>query len=187
MDVGNFYRCRLQIPRNFGSVTLGNLPTRVLVCLLNNAKSPVRMTDLKLKRIFGALVIFTVTDFKFWRICLVNISVGMVACSLQKQMRKKISGSLFACGRVKCHRALQGAPLRGRQLYFTFPGALDPLFKASKAPFLTLRVATLSGAPRQAPLENGYHLSYGVFFPCFIVCFASKLATFPLKGSVLGA
>ena len=30
------------------------------------------------KNFLGALVIFTVTDFKFWRICLVNISVGMV-------------------------------------------------------------------------------------------------------------
>ena len=37
------------------------------------------------------------------------------------------------------HRVLQGAPLRERQLYFTFPSAPDPLFKVSKAPFLTLR------------------------------------------------
>ena len=44
------------------------------------------------------------------------------------------------------HRVLQGAPLRGRQLYFTFASASDPLFKASKAPFLTLRVASPSGA-----------------------------------------
>ena len=51
------------------------------------------------------------------------------------------------------HRVLEGAPPRGRQLYFTFPSAPDPLFKASKAPFLTSRVATPSGAPRQAPLE----------------------------------
>ena len=36
------------------------------------------MTDLKIKRIFWALVIFTVTDFELWQICLVNISVGMV-------------------------------------------------------------------------------------------------------------
>ena len=41
-----------------------------------------------------------------------------------------------------------------RQLYFTFPRAPDPLFKASKAPFLTLRVSTPSGAPRQAPLDQ---------------------------------
>ena len=47
------------------------------------------------------------------------------------------------------HRALQGVPPRGRQVYFTFPSAPDPLSKASKAPFLTLRVATPSGAPRQ--------------------------------------
>ena len=46
-DVGNFYRCRLQIRRNFGSVILANLPTRVPARLLNNAKSPVGMTDLK--------------------------------------------------------------------------------------------------------------------------------------------
>ena len=52
------------------------------------------------------------------------------------------------------HRVLQGARPRGRQLYFTFPSAPDPLFKASKAPFLTLRVATPSGAPCQAPLER---------------------------------
>ena len=55
-----FYRCRLRIPRNFGSVTLANLPTRVPACLLNNAKSPVGMTDLKSKGFFGALVISTV-------------------------------------------------------------------------------------------------------------------------------
>ena len=77
-DVGNFYRCRLQIPRNIGSVILANLPTRVPLGLLNNAKAPVGMTDLKIKKEFlGALVLFTVTDFKFWRIRLVNISVGM--------------------------------------------------------------------------------------------------------------
>ena len=34
---------------------------------------------------------------------------------------------------------------------------------------------------------NGYHLSFWRFFPCFIVFFASKLAIFPLKRSVLGA
>ena len=78
LDVGNFYRCRLQIPQNFGLVSLANLPTRVPSCLLNNAKAPVGMTDLKSKGILGALVIFTVADFKFWRICLVNISAGMV-------------------------------------------------------------------------------------------------------------
>ena len=57
-------------------------------------------------------------------------------------------------GNPKCHRVLEGAPPRGRQLYFTFPSAPDPLFRTLKAPFLTLRVATPSGAPRQAPLEN---------------------------------
>ena len=56
--------------------------------------------------------------------------------------------------RLNSHRVLQGAPPRGRQLYFTFPSAPDPLFKASKAPFLTLKVATPSGAPHQAPFET---------------------------------
>ena len=51
-DVGNFYRYRLQIPRNFGSVTLKNLPTRVPLCVLNIAKAPFGMADLKIKRIF---------------------------------------------------------------------------------------------------------------------------------------
>ena len=41
----------------------------------------------------------------------------------------------------------------GRPLHF--PSPPDPLFKASKALFLTLRVATPSGAPRQVPLEQG--------------------------------
>ena len=36
------------------------------------------------KDFFGALVIFTVADFKFWRICLVNISVGMVTFLYRK-------------------------------------------------------------------------------------------------------
>ena len=54
-NVGNFYRCRLQIPRNFGSVILANLPTRDPLCLLNNAKAPVGMTDLKIKGIFWGI------------------------------------------------------------------------------------------------------------------------------------
>ena len=44
---------------------------------------------------------------------------------------------------------IKAAPLRGRQHYLTFPSAPDPSFKASKAPFLTLRVATVLGAPCQ--------------------------------------
>ena len=59
----------------------------------------------------------------------------------------------FCFSQLLIHRVLQGAPPRGRQLYLTFPRALDPFCKASKAPFLTLRVATPSGAPRQAPLD----------------------------------
>ena len=48
----------------------------------------------------------------------------------------------FGCSGFKSkegvyHRVLQGAPPRGRQLYFTFPSAPDLLFEASKAPFLT--------------------------------------------------
>ena len=37
-----------------------------------------RNDRLKIKRILGALVVVTVADLKFWRICLVNIPVGMV-------------------------------------------------------------------------------------------------------------
>ena len=54
-DVGSFYRYRLQTPQNFASVILANLPTRVPLCLLNNAKAPVGMTDSKIKRIFGRI------------------------------------------------------------------------------------------------------------------------------------
>ena len=80
-DVGNFYRCRLQIPRNFGSVICRQGSP---LCLLNNAKAPIGMTDLKIKRIFwGIGFFFTVADFKFSRICLVNVSVGMVHYSNQ--------------------------------------------------------------------------------------------------------
>ena len=43
------------MPRNFGSVILANLPTRVPVYLLNDAKSPIGMTDLKIKRIFWGI------------------------------------------------------------------------------------------------------------------------------------
>ena len=50
---------------------------------------------------------------------------------------------------------LQGAPRVGDNFTSTFPSAPDPLFKAFKVPFLTSRVATPSGAPRQAPLESG--------------------------------
>ena len=37
------------------------------------------------------------------------------------------------------HRVFRGHPRWGRQLYFTCPSAPDPLFEASKAPFLALR------------------------------------------------
>ena len=79
LDVGNFYRCRLQIPQNFGSVTRANLPTRVLIYVCwTMPRLPSEWPTYKSKGFFGALVIFTVADFKFWPICLVNISVGMV-------------------------------------------------------------------------------------------------------------
>ena len=39
------------------------------------------------------------------------------------------------------------APPTGRQLYFTFPSAPDPLFRASKAPFLTLSCNPVRGTP----------------------------------------
>ena len=56
------------------------------------------------------------------------------------------------------HRVLQGAPPRGRQLYFAFPSAPDPLFKAAKAPFLTLRVATPLRASSTAWVGPNRHL-----------------------------
>ena len=46
-----------------------------------------------------------------------------------------------------------GAP-QGATSLIHFSSAPDPFFKASKAPFLTLRVATPTGAPRQAPLDK---------------------------------
>ena len=48
----------------------------------------------------------------------------------------------WGSGGVQSHRVLQGGAPKGRQLSFNFASAPDPLFKASKAPFLTLRVAT---------------------------------------------
>ena len=71
----------------------------------------------------------------------------------QNLPKERLDILFVICSLCNCHRVLQGAPPRGRQLYFTFPGAPDPLFEASKARFLTIRVATPSGAPRQAPLE----------------------------------
>ena len=44
------------------------------------------------------------------------------------------------------HGVLQGAQPRGRQLYCTFPSAPDPLFKASKAPFLSENFRLLQGS-----------------------------------------
>ena len=74
-----------------------------------------------------------------------------------------------------CHRVLQGAPPTRRQFCFTFPGASDPLFKASKAPFLTLRVATPSGAPRQGPLDSGDFLFFCACEDCLVFLNVSPL------------
>ena len=79
----------------------------------------------------------------------------MRTLSSEKSAPIKIKSALPPPPPKPNHRVLQGAPPRGRQLYFTFPSAPDPLFKALKAPFLTLRVVTPSGAPRQAPPERG--------------------------------
>ena len=50
---------------------------------------------------------------------------------VQKAWAKTVRAH-FAC---PIQRVLQGAPSRGRQLYFTLPSAADPLFKAS-SPFM---------------------------------------------------
>ena len=51
---------------------------------------------------------------------------------------------------------LSQAPPKGATTLLPLASAPDPLFKASKAPFLTLRIATLSGAPREALLERNH-------------------------------
>ena len=88
------------------------------------------------------------SGFGSWR----ALPTVAVPTSVRGKNGSDCSGFLFRFG-CYLHRVLQGAPPRGRQLYFTSPSAPDPLFKAWKAPFLTLRVATPSGAPRQAPLD----------------------------------
>ena len=57
----------------------------------------------------------------------------------------------------------RGRPRGGATTSLHFPSAPDPLVEASKAPFLTLRVATPSGAPCQAPLEQFSRDFPGVF------------------------
>ena len=61
-----------------------------------------------------------------------------------------------------CRRVLQEAPPRGRQLYSTFPSAPDPFFKTLKAPYLTLRVATPSGA---TPVKHRLIMTFSVPSP----------------------
>ena len=70
---------------------------------------------------------------------------------LQQKRFEDLIGQL--CQRQSSYSS-SGAPPRGRQLYFTFPGAPDPFFKASKAPFLTLRVATPSPGSRGQPVKD---------------------------------
>ena len=62
--------------------------------------------------------------------------------SVRQSKPKKVKFANLQERSPERHRILQGAPPTGRQLYFTFPSAPDPLFKASNAAFLTLRVAT---------------------------------------------
>ena len=73
-NTGDCLGCRSFLPlptksSEFQIGNSGNLPTRVRVCVLNNAKSPIGMIDLKLKRVVWGIGSFTVADFKFWRIC----------------------------------------------------------------------------------------------------------------------
>ena len=61
------------------------------------------MTDLKIKRFFGALVIFTDTDFKFWRICLVVFFSVVFLLSRERRgsfLNKGFSGDQFG-GSIK--------------------------------------------------------------------------------------
>ena len=60
----------------------------------------------------------------------------------------------LGCGSDASQSSSGGAP-EGATTLLHFSSTPEPLFKASKAPCLTLRVATPSGAPRQAPLECG--------------------------------
>ena len=71
-----------------------------------------------------------------------------------KSQKAMLAMSGFLDGQA-IHRALQGHPQGGRQLYFTFPSAPDPLFKASKAPFHTLRVKTFISCCRTPGPQKG--------------------------------
>ena len=51
-------------------------------------------------------------------------------------------------------RVLQEVPLRGRQLYFTFSSAPDPLFKASKHSFLPQELQPRQGHPIKHRLNS---------------------------------
>ena len=141
MDVGTFYRYRLLIPRNFGSVTLANLPTRVPLCLLNNAKAPVGMTDLKIKWIFWALVIFTVADFKFWRICLVNISVGMSTSTEGQKLPENLAPVLVI--------------ISGKSLVFSRKMITSTGFYRYCAPVVSAPVVVINESPIIGGFEKG--------------------------------
>ena len=91
-------------------------------------------------------------DSKYWNF--LRSSPSQISTPTEKCQISKRNVIIWFRTQFKTHRVLQGVPPRGAQLYFSFSSAPDPLFKASKAPFLTFRVATPSGAPRQAPLEK---------------------------------
>ena len=73
------------------------------------------MTDLKIKGIFGAFVIFTVTDFKFWRISLVNISVGMVSTFDSCARAAECATLTVAVAQAPCRRGRKRALEMGYQ------------------------------------------------------------------------
>ena len=92
----------------------------------------------------------------------------MVLCSFFRCQRKSaleigqfprqkfwmISGAPFLSGPFVFRRVLQSGAPEGAKTLLRFSMCSRPFFfEASKAPFLTLRVATPSGAPRQAPLS----------------------------------
>ena len=62
-------------------------------------------------------------------------------------------GKLRGRENILIHRALRGRP-QGATTLLQFPSAPETLFKEKEAPFLTLRVATPLGAPRQTLLDQ---------------------------------
>ena len=68
----------------------------------------------------------------------------MVLDLIKNRMVKGLHTDLLAAWVIELFR---GPPRGGQQLYFAYPSAPDPFFKVSKAPFLTIRVATPWGHP----------------------------------------